>query len=278
VSAEARVASFTWNEVAPPELPPLRLRDRARGALRAAAAALATALALAAFLLGRGLRRTLAPGVSFHFAAARLWSRVMLWLIGARLEVRGAPMREGGALLANHSSWADIPALRATGLLYFVSKAEVRGWPGVGWIAEVCGTVFVERRRGAAPAQRAELRDRMIAGRRLLIFPEGTSSDGRRVLPFKSTLLSALFEPEIRPLACAQPVTVDWRPGPGLPPEFYGWWGNMPFGAHVLSALSRGRGGRVVVTFHPPRPVAGFPDRKALARWAEAAVREGLAG
>lgn len=266
-------ASLTWNEAAPPVLPPPSALQKARGGLRLAAALAATALTLVVFLAGRGLRRRVSPRVVFHFRAARLWSALMLRLIGARLRVEGAPMAQGGAVLANHASWGDILALRAATLLNFVSKAEVRNWAVVGWIAEICDTVFVERRRAAAPRQREALRDRVRAGQRLCIFPEGTSSDGLRVLPFKSTLLSALFEPEVREAAWAQPATVTWRPGPGLPPAFYGWWGDMDFGGHVWRALCFGRGGTVEVVFHEARPVAGFPDRKALTRWAEDAVR-----
>lgn len=267
--------TLTWNDAEPPVLPPLRLAERARGGLRLVAVLAATAVALVLFLVGRGLRAWVDRRVSFHFAVARLWSRAMLRLMGVRLRVTGAPMETGGAILANHSSWADILALRATTLIYFVSKAEVRGWAVVGWIADICGTVFIERRKGAAPRQRAELRDRMRAGQRLGIFPEGTSSDGLRVLPFRSTILAALFEPEVREVACAQPVTVNWRPPPSLPPAFYGWWGAMAFGSHIWQVLCRSVGGEVEVVLHPPRAVDGFPDRKALTRWAEETVRSG---
>jgi 1-acyl-sn-glycerol-3-phosphate acyltransferase len=265
----------TWNDAAPPQLPPLSAGQRLRGALRLVAALALTGASLALFLLGRFVRRRLIPGSGFHFAVARFWSRAMLRLIGVRRRVIGTPTPGGGVWLANHASWADILALRTARTVNFVSKAEVRGWPGVGWIAAVCDTVFIERKRSLSHEHRNVLADRLRAGELLCIFPEGTSSDGLRVLPFKSTLLGALFEPGAEAHAIVQPVTVNWIAPPGQPAEFFGWWGDMGFEDHIWDVLCRSLGGEVEVVFHPPAHVSDFADRKHLTRWAEAAVRGG---
>lgn len=262
----------TWDEATPPDLAPLTPGQRARGTARLAAMLALTLACVLLFLLGKLLRRRVWRGVMFHFTVARFWARAMLRLIGVRRRVVGAPIAGGGVWLANHASWADILALRTARLVNFVSKAEVRGWPGVGFIAEMAETVFIERRRSRAQEQRNVLAERLRAGQLLCLFPEGTSSDGLRVLPFKSTLLSALFDDGVAD-AQVQPVTVNWIAPPGQPPEFYGWWGSMPFEGHIWDVVCRSVGGGVELVFHPARPVADFADRKALTRWAEEAVR-----
>lgn len=220
------------------------------------------------FLLGRAVHSGFGPRATLHFSVATLWSRAMLRLCGLRAVVRGRPVH-AGALVANHSSWIDIPALRRTGLIYFVSKKDVEGWPAIGFIARVCGTVFIERRRTEAKRQEQMLRARIAAEERLCFFPEATSTDGLRVLPFKSSLFSAFSTTgggEGADIA-VQPVSLRYRvaPGSGLPPEFYGWWGRMGFGPHVWQVFCRSRGGTVEITFHPPVRPRDFPDRKALA-------------
>ena len=198
--------------------------------------------------------------------------RVCLWLMGIRWRRVGRPMRGPGAMVANHSSWLDIFALNAAAPVFFVSKAEVASWPGINILTGVTDTHFVARDPRLARLQAAEFAERTAQGHRLLFFPEGTSTDGRRVLPFKPTLFQAFLDPAL-PLGLAvQPVSVAYHAPAGRDPRFYGWWGDMALGPHLLAVLAEPRQGRVVVTLHPPIPVAGL-DRKALSAAAEAAVR-----
>jgi 1-acyl-sn-glycerol-3-phosphate acyltransferase len=182
-------------------------------------------------------------------------------------------MRGEGAVVANHGSWLDIFVLNACDLVYFVAKSEVRGWAGIGWLARATGTLFIARRGTEAKAQQAMLADRLQAGHRLLFFPEGTSTDAQRILPFKSTLFAAFLAEGLRERLQVQPVTVLYRAPAGEDARFYGWWGDMDFGGHLLRMLAAPRHGAVEVTFHPPLRAAAFPDRKALAAAAEAGVR-----
>lgn len=215
----------------------------------------------------------------FH-GPARPWSgwvtvfvcRLALPILGLRGTVTGKPMRSAGIYVANHSSWLDIFVLNAGAPLLFVSKSEVSGWPGIGWLARLTGTVFVRRTRQDAGAQRGVLEEQIRKGHRLLIFPEGTSTDGQRVLPFKTTLFAALFSEEMTDVY-VQPVSVAYHAPAERDPRFFAWWGDMEFGPHLLQVLANGRGGRVEVTWHAPLPVSEFKDRKALARDAEVAVR-----
>lgn len=267
----------TWNDAAPPALAPPGPAGRLAGWVRLAALGVVTALALAVFLPGRWLRRVALPGLTVHFAAARLWSRACLSLAGLRLVVKGRPIR-AGAMVANHASWLDILPLRAVGLVYFVAKAEVAGWGAVGYIARITDTIFVERRRSETKRQEAELRRRIRMGQVICLFPEGTSTDGLRVLPFKSALFAALMDDPEAGEIFVQPVTVRYLPSPrsGLPREFYGWWGTMPLGPHVRDVVSRSFGGRVEVIYHPPVRPQDFPDRKALADHCQREVAKGL--
>ncbi len=231
------------------------------------------AVLLAVRLLERpifGLRRPITPWITQSVCLGALR------LMGLRRVVTGRPMRGGtGAVVANHGSWLDIFALNAGKRIYFVSKSEVAAWPGIGWLARATGTVFIRRDRKEAASHKAIFDARLRAGHRLLFFPEGTSTDTRRVLPFKSTLFAAFYS-EGLPGMKVQPVTLAYHAPPGASEAFYGWWGGDDFGAHLLAMLAAPRHGRVEVIYHPPLDVAEFSDRKALARAAEQAVRSGL--
>lgn len=274
--------SVGWNAVAAPAPPRLGARDWLWIGWRAPLALLATALFFALYLGLKGADRLAArlPARPRELAPLVImaWARVALVLLGLRFRRVGAPMRHPGALVANHASWIDIVTLQRAAAVFFVSKAEVAAWPGIGLIGRAIGTVFIERRAAEAKRQNAVIGDRLRRGDRLCLFPEGTSTDGRRVLPFKSSLFEAFFEPDTRGLAWIQPVSIAYHPRAGLPPAFYGWWGDMDFGAHLIAVLARSRGGVVAATFHPPLCVADFADRKALAARAGAVVADGFAG
>ncbi|MFC6642927.1 lysophospholipid acyltransferase family protein [Sulfitobacter profundi] len=218
-----------------------------------------------------GLHRPITPHIT------QMVCRAAFWVLGMRFVRRGTPMERRGAVVANHTSWLDIFALNAAKRIYFVSKSEVAGWPGIGWLARATGTVFIRRDRAEARSQTEVFRTRLLAGHKLLFFPEGTSTDGLQVLPFKTTLFEAFFDPALRDEIAVQPVSVIYHAPQGEDPRFYGWWGDMSFGAHLLTTLAARKQGAVEVVYHPPLPVADFAGRKALAQHCEAIVRAGHA-
>ncbi|WP_425046372.1 lysophospholipid acyltransferase family protein [Primorskyibacter sp. S87] len=217
-----------------------------------------------------GLRRPMTPYIT------QFVCRNAFRILGIPFSSSGELMKAQGAVVANHSSWLDIFALNARKRVYFVSKSEVANWPGIGWLARATGTVFIDRDPRQAKEQTRMFQDRLHAGHKLLFFPEGTSTDGLRVLPFKPTLFAAFFADELRADMHIQPVTVIYHAPEGEEARFYGWWGDMDFGPHLLKTLGARRQGRVELIYHPPVRVAHYAGRKQLAADMEKTVRAGL--
>lgn len=269
--------SFTWSDAPPPEARPVGALGWVRAILKGGALGLLVFGGLALLMLVRlieapvfGIRRPWTPWIT------QVVCRNAFRIIGMRHTVTGEQMRQPGAVVANHSSWMDIFALNARKRVYFVSKSEVAAWPGIGWLARATGTVFINRDRREAKAQAQVFEERLTAGHKLLFFPEGTSTDGQRVLPFKSTLFAAFFAEGLRDILHVQPVTVIFTAPEGEDPRFYAWWGDMDFGSHLFKVLSAPRQGSVEIVYHRPLKVADFDGRKELALAADAAVRGGF--
>ena len=199
------------------------------------------------------------------------WSSRFLKVLGVDLEVigRGPSVRAEGALLAaNHVSWLDIHLLHSLLPARFISKAEVRNWPLFGFLARASGTVFLVREKKSDAVRvnqimASHLRD----GDCLALFPEGTTSSGRELLPF----YPSLFQPAVDAAAQVWPVRIRYLAADGSPCLDAAYFGDMTLGESVLKVL-RLKGLRAQVTFLPPIPSPGLA-RRALAQAAEAAIR-----
>ena len=228
---------------------------------------------LAVFLLIRAFEwpfgRKLTPEIT------RLVCHLCLKILGITQKVHGNPMNGMGSVVANHSSWIDIFVLNASQRIFFVSKSEVRNWFGIGILGQVTGTVFIERRMRQSLVQKGIFFERLQQGDKLLFFPEGTSTDGQQVVPFKSTLFAALFEPELKDRLFVQPVSVYYKAPEGKDPRFYAWWGNLNMWQHLQSVLSAPSNGSVTVTYHEPVRVSDYANRKELAKKCEDIVSSG---
>ncbi|MEM9726429.1 MAG: lysophospholipid acyltransferase family protein [Pseudomonadota bacterium] len=260
----------TWRGAQPVEPPEAGLGRKIAGALRVALFVLATLALLPVFFAARAL------GGRLDRAVAGWWCGAGARCVGLRVRRVGAPSPKGGALLVNHASWLDILVVGSSAPVHFVAKAEISGWPIFGWIGRISRTVFIARRRSEAKAQERMLARRAESGELLCLFAEGTSSDGQRVLPFKTALFSMFYDEGGAPRGiAAQPVSIHYAPPPGLAPSFFGWWGRMPLFPHIRNVLRHGPGGVATITFHPPLDPADFANRKRLAAEAERVVRAG---
>ena len=205
----------------------------------------------------------------------RVYHATLCWLIGIKLQVIGTPCRDAPVLfVSNHSSWLDVPVLGAVLEAAFVAKAEVGTWPVIRTLARLGRTIFVSRTRGTTGKEAEAMRGRMADGGSLILFPEGTSNDGTRVLPFRSSFL-AIADGARQ----VQPVSVVYDRLGGLPAcrrdrPLFAWYGDMDIGSHFWR-LARRTGVRVTVVLHEPFSPALLPDRKALAAEAERIVAAG---
>jgi 1-acyl-sn-glycerol-3-phosphate acyltransferase len=212
-----------------------------------------------------------------------LWYRGCCRLLGLEIETIGRPETTGPVLVvANHVSYLDILIIGGLLKAQFIAKSEVRAWPGIGFLASLAGTIFVERRARRSRQQRDMIGASLAAGDSLVLFAEGTSSDGSRVLPFKSSLFG-VFETGggARGLGI-QPVTIDYarlrdgRPIEGESRDLYAWHGDMSLAPHLGQVIGL-PGAQVRLIWHETIWPTAFDDRKTLARRAQQAVAAGMA-
>ena len=212
---------------------------------------------------------------------ARIYWAWFCCLLGMRVRVIGEPARTDRrrvVFVANHSSWIDVPVLGGRLDGCFVSKGEVAEWPLVSAIARLGRTVFVSRQRGLIRQERDHMRARLADGDNLILFPEGTTSDGSRVMPFRSAFF-AVAEGAEPPLI--QPVSVVYDRLAGLPigratRPLFAWYGDMDIASHYWR-LGRHKGLRATVLLHAPLDPATFPNRKALSQAVWRVVADGAA-
>jgi len=208
---------------------------------------------------------------------ARLYWAVFAGLIGVSVRVIGTPARRSGGravvYVSNHSSWVDVPVVGGVLSGCFVAKGEVAGWPVIGTIARLGRTVFVSRNRGSTAKERDAMRRVLQAGDNLILFPEGTSSDGSRVLPFRTSFFAvaeARAGEDLSQLPLIQPVSVVYDRLGGLPAgrasrPVFAWYGDMDIASHFWR-LTQHIGLRATVLLHAPVDPAQFADRKALSQ------------
>lgn len=259
---------ITWAGVPDLVFPPVPWWAKLRGGVRGVLFVLLTLTMLPIYLLVRHLGRRA------DRLWVQLWCRGVLLIAGVRLRRIGQPLVHGGALVANHISWMDIPLLGAAAPVHFVAKADVAVWPGIGVLARLARTEFIERRRTDSANQSRSLFNRIAAGDLLAIFPEGTTTDGLRVIPFRSSLFSIFYGAD--PPLWVQPVTLHYAPPAHLPEAMFGWWGGMSLGQSIWTVMCLSRGSVATVAFHAPMHPESVGNRKALAAAATAAVADGL--
>ena len=209
--------------------------------------------------------------ITRHNPVPRLFLSGVAWLAGVKLRIEGEQARRGAFLLANHVSWIDIPAIGAVTGSAFVGHDGLASMPLLKWLCQMNDTVFVARHdRTSVARQIEEVRQALSDTGALAVFPEGTTSDGTGLLPFKSSLLSAL-EP-LPPGIVVQPVLLDYGPEAAR----IAWIGEEHGLDNFLRILARGRPLQLAVRFLPPLAGDQLAGRKAIARAARDAILQGL--
>ena len=200
----------------------------------------------------------------------RWWLARLCAALPFEVRVSGEAPRQPMLWVANHVSWTDIPLLGALAPLTFLSKAEVRAWPLAGWLAEKAGTLFIRRGSGDSRLINQRLAEQLHRGRNLLIFPEGTTTNGESLRTFHGRLMASALEAGV----AVQPVAISYRRD-GVPDAQAPFIGDDDLLSH-LGRLLRERGS-VHIQLLEPIPSQGL-DRAELARQAQQAVRLALFG
>ncbi|WP_373488352.1 lysophospholipid acyltransferase family protein [Blastomonas sp.] len=251
-----------------PDMAHLHWRDpgligRVRLAFRVATIALVLVAFLPFYYLWRGLR------------LSNPWPKLFLRAVGracgARVRIIGTPLKRDVFYISNHLSWLDIPVIAGRNGSSFVAQDGIKTWPVVGWLCRLNNTVFVSRgnRMGIA-GQINELREALVETWAITVFPEGTTSDGSGLLPFKSPLLQVLDPPP--PGVMVQPLYLDY----GTSAHDIAWVGEETAPNNALRLFTRRGSFAVTLHFLEPFSPADFPGRKAIAAEARARIAAAL--
>jgi 1-acyl-sn-glycerol-3-phosphate acyltransferase len=204
----------------------------------------------------------------------RAWSLKMLRLCGMRLVVHNdsARLDSGALVVANHISWIDIYVINAWRPTPFVSKAEIRQWPVVGWLAEQLGTIFIQReKRSDAKRIMHELAERLSSGQLMCVFPEGTTTNGITLLPFHANM----FQAAVSAGSAVQPLCLMYEDAQGRQSTAPAYIDDLSLGDSLDALL---RGGPLTAHVYVGEAIAPGLDRRALAAEAQASVETALRG
>jgi 1-acyl-sn-glycerol-3-phosphate acyltransferase len=203
-------------------------------------------------------------------------------ILGFRIRSIGNPTAQRPALFAaNHVSYTDITILGSLIPGSFIAKAEVAEWPFFGRLAKLQRTVFLDRKMRSAALHRDALSGRLVAGDALILFPEGTSGDGNRPLPFKTALFAAADVKKDARSVVVQPVSLAYTRLDGIPigrsfRPLFSWYGAVGLVPHLWGMIGLGTV-ETVVQFHPPTFLADCGSRKILAGYCRARIAGGMA-
>ncbi|MCL6270372.1 1-acyl-sn-glycerol-3-phosphate acyltransferase [Sansalvadorimonas sp. 2012CJ34-2] len=206
---------------------------------------------------------------SIRLSLKQWWLKVLCLIMGVKIHRQGGPWTNPVLMVCNHISWLDIPVLGASVPFHFLAKSEIRKWPIIGWLANVTGTLFIRRKSGDSGKVSRDLARYLGQGHGVLVFPEGTTTDGYQVKPFHDRLLKSAISSHV----ALQPITLAYceagKPHPRVP--FIGDDSLVPSIWKLLGERSI----HVHLQYHPP--IMSFEqDSRQLARQAQFTVKKGL--
>ncbi len=202
---------------------------------------------------------------------ARRWLKRLMRIMGIQFVVHGQPAEGGQMIVCNHVSWIDIPLVGAALTSRFVAKSDIQHWPMIGFIARAIGTFFIRRGAGGSKPMLEKLRPHLASGGSVVIFPEGTTTNGHSVLPFHPRLFQAALDCQ----APVQPVALRYglnRKGEDIAPFI----GDDTLLAHVVRVL-RSPGLVAELFYCPPLLPGHYSDRMTMAADAEESIRRAVA-
>lgn len=217
----------------------------------------------------------------FYFWVPTLFNRLTCFIFRINVKKSGKPVSGHVIYVGNHLSYIDIPVLGGNLNATFISKADVKSWPVFGWLAVLSKTIFIERTRTAAASAISDIEKAVKKGRSLILFPEGTSTNGTNVLPFKSSVFDLFLSAGLKQNLVIQPFTLSISkingktPDTSKPHDIYAWYGDMKMLPHLWQ-LATSKGADILITFHPSRLAKNYDNRKIFASDCQKDVANGL--
>ena len=209
------------------------------------------------------------------FYVPMLWHKVVCRIFGVRVSTRGTPVQDGQVMyVSNHVSYLDIPVLGGLIFGQFIAKKEVESWPLFGYLAKLQNTVFIDRSGSQVEQDYQNVGEQLNDHKNLILFPEGTSSDGSQIMPFRSRFFGLMLARQdnvrLQPITIAIPdaQTQEER-------DLYAWYGEMELVPHLWS-LAKIKGIDVRVTFHDPVQIGEEITRKELTNLCYGVIAKGL--
>ncbi len=213
----------------------------------------------------------------------KLWQSIVCRIFQIKVEIEGHICTQGQTLfVSNHVSYLDIPVMGSIIAGSFIAKKDVQGWPVFGFLAKLQQTVFISRDREDAAQGKKKLDDALGQGKNLIVFPEGTSTEGVEVFPFKSSLFSIAMQENaknllIQPLTIKMSIIDKHEPKDQAQRDVYAWHLNMDTSlAEHLWRFAKTEGATIKLIFAPPVSANDFENRKTLAKHCHNAVSNGL--
>ncbi len=200
------------------------------------------------------------------------WHKMICRAFKLDIEVEGQPSKEQQTIyVSNHVSYLDIPVIGSILPASFVAKEEVATWPVFGLLAKLQQCVFINRARHRIGEGQSNMQQRLNSGNSIVLFPEGTSTNGTNVLPFKSSLFSVATDPELTKKPLIQPFTIELLETNGQKikiekdHDLYAWYADMTLAPHFWD-FAKSNGAKVKLHFHAPLRVKDDDNRKNLAK------------
>jgi len=262
---------YTWEKENVDEIPPIGFFHVLKGLLRLLVFLPLTIFLVIIFMILKAILKPLNLNYPV-FLIRKSWSVLILRLFGLKLKVIGKQSYNSTIFVSNHISWTDILVIQSVLDIIFVAKSDVRKMPGLGFLAGIANTVFIDRNPQKISKDSLILKKKIEKGELICFFPEGTSTDGLRVLKFKSGFFQLLFDGiynQNKYIKKVQPLSIYYKVhNKNLSKDFYGWWGSMSIISHITKILCLSSGS-VELKFHDSLNSEEFNDRKEIALAAE---------